>query len=110
MMSFIFRLYQHNNLTQDLSLTLITVPCAMLINLAFVMDKYFKQIRSNNDISIKLVFFDGEEAFLYWNPQDSIYGARHLAQKWENEGFLPKIVSLCQVDFVSTRIDYNVCI
>lgn len=76
------------------------VPCAMLINLAFVLDKYFNQIRNDNEISIKLLFFDGEEAFLYWNPQDSIYGARHLARKWENEGFLKKIDMLVLLDLL----------
>lgn len=70
----------------------IIVPCAMLINLAIVMESYLNQNRGNSDLSLKLVFFDGEEAFLNWSPTDSIYGARHLAQRWEDEGFLPKIV------------------
>jgi glutaminyl-peptide cyclotransferase len=26
----------------------------------------------------------GEEAFLEWTSTDSIYGSRHLANKWEN--------------------------
>lgn len=65
----------------------------MLINLATVLGDYLNQIRNNNDLSIKLLFFDGEEAFLNWSPTDSIYGARHLAQKWEKDGFLGKIVS-----------------
>lgn len=72
----------------------IAVPCSMLINLAIVMDSYLNQNRGNNDVSLKLLFFDGEEAFLNWSPKDSIYGARHLADKWEKEGFLPQIVGL----------------
>jgi glutaminyl-peptide cyclotransferase len=28
------------------------------------------------------VFFDGEEAFENWTRTDSLYGSRHLAQKW----------------------------
>lgn len=46
------------------------------------------------------IFFDGEEAFQHWGPDDSIYGARHLARKWskstrESSGSeLDKIVSL----------------
>lgn len=52
------------------------VPCAMLINLAYVMSSYFQQIKSKDDVSIKLVFFDGEEAFKTWTATDSIYGAR----------------------------------
>ena len=29
-----------------------------------------------------MIFFDCEEAFKEWTSTDSIYGARHLAQKW----------------------------
>jgi len=32
---------------------------------------------------IKLVFFDGEEAFKDWTNTDSLYGSRHLAEIWE---------------------------
>jgi len=76
------------------------VPCAMLINLAIVLDDYLNQIRESNDVSLKLLFFDGEEAFLNWSPTDSIYGARHLAAKWESEGFLPKIEMLVLLDLL----------
>lgn len=30
------------------------------------------------------IFFDGEEAFKKWGPNDSIYGAKHLAKKWHH--------------------------
>jgi glutaminyl-peptide cyclotransferase len=76
------------------------VPCAMMINLAHVMSTYFEQVKSNNDVSIKLVFFDGEEAFKTWTATDSIYGARHLAAKWENEGFLPRIDMMVLLDLL----------
>lgn len=33
------------------------------------------------DLSLKLIFFDGEEALFHWSPQDSLYGSRHLALK-----------------------------
>jgi len=32
-------------------------------------------------VTIQLVFFDGEEAFVRWTDADSLYGSRHLAQK-----------------------------
>eukprot|EP00668_Euglena_longa_P015937 GGOE01020117.1.p1 GENE.GGOE01020117.1~~GGOE01020117.1.p1 ORF type:complete len:419 (-),score=36.36 GGOE01020117.1:174-1430(-) len=59
--------------------------CAMLLDIA-----------ANLTISppqqqIVLVFFDGEEAFQEWTATDSIYGARHLAGKWEKDGTLGKI-------------------
>lgn len=68
------------------------VPCAMLINIATVMQTLFEQNHRATDYSLKFVFFDGEEAFKEWSATDSIYGARHLAAKWDKERFLPKIV------------------
>lgn len=29
-----------------------------------------------------MLFFDGEEAFLNWNENDSIYGSSHLVKLW----------------------------
>ncbi|CAK9798047.1 Glutaminyl-peptide cyclotransferase [Anthophora quadrimaculata] len=59
------------------------VPCAQMINLAKVMKDNLDSIK-NNDVSLMLIFFDGEEAFREWGPKDSIYGARHLAKVWHN--------------------------
>ena len=33
---------------------------------------------------IQIVFMDGEEAFLRWTDTDSIYGARAMAEEWDN--------------------------
>ncbi|XP_044758540.1 glutaminyl-peptide cyclotransferase-like isoform X2 [Coccinella septempunctata] len=57
------------------------VPCAMMLQMA----RIFKSLDfpTKNDVSLKLIFFDGEEAFVQWGPKDSIYGARHLAAKFE---------------------------
>lgn len=57
------------------------VPCAMMINLAKVMSAQLDPLK-NNRLSLMFIFFDGEEAFRQWGPNDSIYGARHLAKKW----------------------------
>ena len=32
-----------------------------------------------------MIFFDGEEAFVRWSNSDSLYGSRHLAEKWTNQ-------------------------
>lgn len=58
------------------------VPCAMILNLAKVLQKELNNAKNQTSISLKLVFFDGEEAFQQWGPNDSIYGAKHLAQTW----------------------------
>ena len=58
------------------------------------------------DMTLQLIFFDGEEAFAEWSDTDSIYGARyvlklafslftlnialrHLAEKWRTTYILP---------------------
>lgn len=69
------------------------VPCAMLIDLAIVMAPYLDRSRENDALSLQMLFLDGEEAFLEWSSTDSIYGARHLAARWERENVLKKIVS-----------------
>lgn len=67
------------------------VPCAIMMNIATNL-KAELQRAQNTDLSLKFIFFDGEEAFHEWNAQDSIYGARHLARKWETDDELKKIV------------------
>nr|KAF6430140.1 glutaminyl-peptide cyclotransferase [Molossus molossus] len=61
------------------------VPCAMMLELARALDKHLLSLKdasdSKPDLSLQLIFFDGEEAFLHWSPQDSLYGSRHLAPK-----------------------------
>ncbi|GBP39886.1 Glutaminyl-peptide cyclotransferase [Eumeta japonica] len=74
------------------------VPCAMMINLAKVLSAKLESHKTSN-LSLMLIFFDGEEAFRHWGPTDSIYGARHLAQKWhgteykDGANFLQRMVS-----------------
>lgn len=56
--------------------------CAILLELA----KNFKHsFPDTKEWGLKIVFFDGEEAFVDWTEEDSIYGARHLAKKWETQ-------------------------
>lgn len=52
------------------------VPCAILLELA----KYYEFIPNNKDVSLQLIFFDGEEAFENWSEKDSLYGSRNLAE------------------------------
>lgn len=68
------------------------VPCAIMMNLANSLRQQMQSVK-NGDLSLQYIFLDGEEAFVNWNAQDSIYGARNLAQKWETDNELAKIVS-----------------
>lgn len=67
------------------------VPCAMMLNLAAVMKNELEQTRNNKDLGLKLIFFDGEEAFEQWGPKDSIYGARHLAKAYKSHTHVSEI-------------------
>ncbi|KFU94872.1 Glutaminyl-peptide cyclotransferase, partial [Chaetura pelagica] len=61
------------------------VPCAMILELARALDDKLQLIKTSSmsrpDLSLQLIFFDGEEAFVRWSPSDSLYGSQHLAQK-----------------------------
>lgn len=57
--------------------------------------------------SIWLVFFDGEEAFQRWSDTDSLYGSRHLAEKWEKDGTLKQINALLLADMIGDA-DLNI--
>ncbi|XP_071761918.2 glutaminyl-peptide cyclotransferase [Centroberyx gerrardi] len=60
------------------------VPCAMMLELARALDDELKTQKSSSpDLTLQLLFFDGEEALFQWTSTDSLYGSRHLAQKME---------------------------
>lgn len=54
------------------------VPCAMMLEIAKSLSQ---DLSSTSQLSLKLLFLDGEEAFENWGPNDSIYGAKHLAKQ-----------------------------
>ena len=65
---------------------------------------------------VYIVFFDGEEAVRDWTDTDSVYGSRHLARKWTDDGTNGRMKALINVDMtgvaVSATIDlpaYNRC-
>jgi glutaminyl-peptide cyclotransferase len=56
----------------------------------------------HND-DIYLVWFDGEEAFGQWSASDSLYGSRHLAERWAADGTLSRIKALINVDMIGGK-------
>ena len=52
---------------------------------------------------VYLVFFDGEEAYGEWTDSNSLYGSRHLAEKWAADGTLAKIKALINVDMIGDK-------
>lgn len=67
-------------------------PCAMLMHVARSIESALKAKWSEEgehdglDVAhgVQIVLLDGEEAFLHWTDDDSLYGARSLAAEWES--------------------------
>jgi Zn-dependent M28 family amino/carboxypeptidase len=57
--------------------------------------------------SVWLVWLDGEEAIKQWTATDSVYGARHLAEKWKKDGTAAKIKGFLLLDMVADS-DLNI--
>ena len=56
--------------------------------------------KKRDGYSVWLVWTDGEEAVKTWTDTDSVYGTRHLAEKWEKDGTLKKIKALMVMDMI----------
>lgn len=56
----------------------------------------------HND-DILLVWFDGEEAYGNWSDTNGIFGSRHLAQKWAQDGTARKVKALINVDMIGDK-------
>ncbi|RSL18304.1 peptidase M28-like protein [Edaphobacter aggregans] len=57
--------------------------------------------------SVWLVFDDGEEAIRSWSASDSLYGTRHLAARWSQNGTLAKIKAFIVADMIADK-DLNI--
>lgn len=82
------------------------VPCAVMLNLAKTTESALKLLRNNTDLSLMLLFFDGEEAFRKWSATDSLYGSRHLATKWTTAPYVSKNLakSMREIDRVQLLV------
>ncbi len=74
-----------------------TAP-ALLIELAYQLS-----LRSL-PMTVKLVFFDAEEAEVGWDPpRDGLLGSTHLAELWRKTGELENVRALVLVDLIGDR-------
>jgi glutaminyl-peptide cyclotransferase len=64
-------------------------PCAMMLFVAKVIDGYVQRMYNEMqeleeggtvemDMGVQLIFLDGEEAFVRWTDEDSLYGSRYV--------------------------------
>ncbi len=75
-----------------------------------ILLEYANQLRGSkrDGYSVWLVWTDGEEAVKNWSDTDSLYGTRHLAEKWEKDGTLKKIKALMVMDMIGDAdLDIN---
>jgi glutaminyl-peptide cyclotransferase len=78
-----------------------------------ILLEYANQLRAGlhnkkrDGYSVWLVWTDGEEAVKTWTDTDSVYGSRHLAEKWEQDGTLKKIKALMVMDMIGDA-DLNI--
>jgi Zn-dependent M28 family amino/carboxypeptidase len=74
-----------------------------------ILLEYANQLRGKkrDGYSVWLVWTDGEEAVRQWSETDSLYGTRHLAEKWEKDGTLKKIKALFVMDMIGDA-DLNI--
>ncbi|KAF7554113.1 hypothetical protein G7046_g6911 [Stylonectria norvegica] len=72
-------------------------PCAMLMHVARSIEGALKakwdKMQEDEEVDlgmeeaqgVQILLLDGEEAFISWTDDDSLYGARSLAEEWESE-------------------------
>lgn len=63
--------------------------------------------RKLDGYSVWLVWFDAEEAVKDWTGDDGLYGSKHLAAKWRQDGTLSKIKAFMLVDMIGDA-DLNI--
>jgi Zn-dependent M28 family amino/carboxypeptidase len=74
-----------------------------------ILLEFANQLRGakRDGYSIWLVWTDGEEAVKEWTATDSLYGTRHLAEKWQQDGTLKKIKAFLLEDMIGDA-DLNI--
>ncbi|CAG2123157.1 unnamed protein product, partial [Medioppia subpectinata] len=75
----------------------------MILHIVHTLDQPLKAHRLlfSSDTTLQLIFFDGEEAFVNWSEEDSLYGSRHLAHTWNRKKFLTTDEEISQCGHMS---------
>jgi glutaminyl-peptide cyclotransferase len=74
-----------------------------------ILLEFANQLRGKkrDGYSVWLFWTDGEEAVKQWTATDSLYGSRHLAEKWQKDGTLKNIKAFLLEDMIGDA-DLNV--
>lgn len=73
-------------------------PVAILLDVSRYLAATLPRITDHH--AVKVVFFDGEEAFGNWKYDSALYGSRHLKEVWKESGFIKKIKFLLLLDIL----------
>ncbi|KAJ5073211.1 glutaminyl-peptide cyclotransferase [Anaeramoeba ignava] len=87
-------------------------PCAIYLQIAeyytfLFRNSQFKHLFSKQSYitQIQFIFFDGEESFGKWSASDSLYGSRHLAEKFKQQNRLSYMKIFMLLDLFGHKLD-----
>jgi glutaminyl-peptide cyclotransferase len=75
----------------------------LMLELASVLNKQKGSAAAIDGYSVWFVFTDAEEATVKWSDSDSVYGSKHLAQKWQQDGTNRKVKALLLLDMIGDK-------
>jgi glutaminyl-peptide cyclotransferase len=75
----------------------------LMLEIANVLNKQKGSAAAIDGYSVWLVFTDAEEATVAWSDADSVYGSKHLAQKWQQDGTSHKVKALLLLDMIGDK-------
>lgn len=75
----------------------------LMLELASVLNKQKGSADAIDGYSVWFVFTDAEEATVKWSDSDSVYGSKHLAQKWQQDGTNRKVKALLLLDMIGDK-------
>ncbi|HEV2117730.1 MAG TPA: M28 family peptidase [Terriglobales bacterium] len=64
---------------------------------------YLRAQKNRPGYGIWLVWLDGEEAIKQWSDADSVYGAKHLAEKWQKDGTAKNVKAFLLADMIGDK-------
>ena len=73
------------------------------------MIKAIAEHKQKPPLTLKFLFFDGEECFIEYSDTDGLYGSRHLADKWKQGGTLKKCRAVVLLDMIGDK-DLNITV
>jgi glutaminyl-peptide cyclotransferase len=71
--------------------------------LLIAMIKSIVEHKKKTPLTLKFIFFDGEECFFNYTEKDGLFGSRHLAEKWKADGTIKKCRAVIVLDMIGDK-------